>query len=100
MLRVTWLKSELITVSNCNEPSWFPSVNKHRYCPSAWCYTVIAAVLEIATLIHSSLYFSITFSTVKNNATREMDYEGVIEPESVRVSAHHHLKFLQCVQST
>lgn len=74
-------------------------MNEHRYCPPAWSDAGIAAVLKTAVLIHSLLYFSINFSTVKNNA-REMDDEGVIEPESVRGSAHYHLKFLQRVQST
>ena len=46
---------------------------------------VIAAVLKISMQVHSSLYFSISFTMVRT--VLEMAYEeGLTEPESMRSS--------------
>lgn len=58
------------------------AMGKDRYRPSVLCYAVIAAVLKISVLAHSSLYFSISFTIVRT--LLEMDYEeGLTELESM-----------------
>ena len=62
-------------------PMVFSYRGKDRYCPSVWCYAVIATDVKISMLAHPSLYFSISFTTVRTML--EMDYEErFIEPEN------------------